>query len=380
LSAPLIEIRGVVKTFQLEDVEVHALRGVSLAVERGEFVAIMGASGSGKSTLMNILGCLDRPTRGTYRLGGVPVSDMTPDQRAALRNRGARQVEAAMAFRLPMTTTAEEMVLRARQALLQRPELWADGTADGAAAGDRACRERHCPVSAGQVWIGDTGVDAPPGAAAPRLYSVKAFVIDEGEATVAAYARCVAAGACPEVNAADAFCRELVKGDATLPQPCVSFTAAQAYCKWDGGRLPTEAEWMRAARGHRADVFPWGTTLESGGDPLRGNFGEKPSSGYPNYAVVPETAAWPADGYRGLAPPCSFPAGRSPFGVCDLAGNLSEWVVSDADGTVVVLGSSWLDGERGALHLGLRYVLPALPPAMAQGGSSSALIGFRCVR
>ncbi|MBO0721983.1 MAG: ATP-binding cassette domain-containing protein, partial [Blastocatellia bacterium] len=69
------------------DVEVHALRGISMTVNRGEFVAIMGASGSGKSTTMNIIGCLDRPTRGQYILDEQDVSELSKDERADIRNR-----------------------------------------------------------------------------------------------------------------------------------------------------------------------------------------------------------------------------------------------------------------------------------------------------
>ncbi len=83
----VIDIRNLVKTYRMGDVEVHALRGVSLTVERGEMVAIMGPSGSGKSTLMNIIGCLDTPTSGQYFLDGIEVSKLNDDQLAAIRNK-----------------------------------------------------------------------------------------------------------------------------------------------------------------------------------------------------------------------------------------------------------------------------------------------------
>jgi putative ABC transport system ATP-binding protein len=83
----LIEARGLTKTYVMGAQTVHALRGVSLEIEEGDFVAIMGTSGSGKSTLMNILGCLDQPTQGVYLLAGEAVEGMTPDQLASIRNR-----------------------------------------------------------------------------------------------------------------------------------------------------------------------------------------------------------------------------------------------------------------------------------------------------
>jgi putative ABC transport system ATP-binding protein len=83
---PVIHLSDIHKVYDTGSVRVHALRGVSLDVPRGEFVAIMGTSGSGKSTLMNIVGCLDRPSSGTYLLDGEDVSDLSRDERADVRN------------------------------------------------------------------------------------------------------------------------------------------------------------------------------------------------------------------------------------------------------------------------------------------------------
>ena len=83
----LIELKNVYKIYQMGEETVHALDGVSLTIDQGEFVAIVGSSGSGKSTAMNIIGCLDVPTSGTYHLGGIDVSTMDDDQQAEIRNK-----------------------------------------------------------------------------------------------------------------------------------------------------------------------------------------------------------------------------------------------------------------------------------------------------
>jgi putative ABC transport system ATP-binding protein len=107
-TTPLVELRNIVKTYRTGEVEVKAVRGVRLAIERGEFVAIMGASGSGKSSLMNILGCLDQPTSGEYMLDGVGIAGLDRKRLAALRNKKLGFV--FQSFNLLTRTTALENV------------------------------------------------------------------------------------------------------------------------------------------------------------------------------------------------------------------------------------------------------------------------------
>jgi putative ABC transport system ATP-binding protein len=104
----VIELRDVRKVYKLDEVEVQALRGVSLDIAPGEFVALVGPSGSGKSTLMNTLGCLDRPTSGSYRLAGEEIASLSSDQRALVRNRRIGFI--FQNFNLLARTTAVENV------------------------------------------------------------------------------------------------------------------------------------------------------------------------------------------------------------------------------------------------------------------------------
>jgi putative ABC transport system ATP-binding protein len=106
--APVVQIKDIHKIYESGEIPVHAVRGVSLDIQKGEFVALMGASGSGKSTLMNLLGCLDRPTRGSYHLDGIDVSRLEKNELADIRNQKLGFV--FQGFNLLARTTALENV------------------------------------------------------------------------------------------------------------------------------------------------------------------------------------------------------------------------------------------------------------------------------
>jgi putative ABC transport system ATP-binding protein len=146
----LIDAQALTKAYVMGDMTVYALRGVSIAINEGDFVAIMGASGSGKSTLMNILGCLDLPTTGQYHLAGEAVQGMAPDQLASIRNRRIGFVFQQFNL-LPRTTALENVELPMVYAGVKAPERHARALAalQKVGLGDRAL---HTPseLSGGQ--------------------------------------------------------------------------------------------------------------------------------------------------------------------------------------------------------------------------------------
>jgi putative ABC transport system ATP-binding protein len=163
LARPVIELDHIYKTYTMGEMEVHALRGISLTIREGEFVAIMGTSGSGKSTMMNIIGCLDRPTKGSYILDGQDVSEMSKDERADIRNKKLGFV--FQGFNLLSRTSALENV--------ELPMLYA-----GIESGERQRRAAEALAAVGLVGREHSHPNQLSGGQQQRVAIARALVND----------------------------------------------------------------------------------------------------------------------------------------------------------------------------------------------------------
>jgi eukaryotic-like serine/threonine-protein kinase len=280
------------------------------------------------------------------------------------------------------------------------PALVESSPAPSAAAASAPCPEGMAEIPAGEFYMGSDTSDRDNEKPSHHV-TLGAFCIDLYEVTVERYAACRKRGACPRIDSAQASFPELEKGEQKTydalcnrelpermdhPANCMTWKEAETFCRREGKRLPTEAEWEYATRGPDGRVYPWGD--------------ETPSAAHMNLCGS-ECKAWAAkagievwtkleqdDGYPATAPVGKFPQGRSRFGPYDVVGNVWEWV-ADWDGTYaagdvkdpkgpsegekkVIRGGGWNGGDPSWARPAFRY---SRPPDIRHPA-----IGFRCAK
>jgi formylglycine-generating enzyme required for sulfatase activity len=241
--------------------------------------------------------------------------------------------------------------------------------------------------------------DADPDERPARDVELRAYCMDRTEVTVASYGRCVAAGACSpasttvvsrglapaDVKFWSRFCNAGAEGRAEHPINCVDWKQAGAYCRWTGGRLPTEAEWEHAARGSDGRTYPWGNDKPNA-TRLNACGAECGAKATALGARAKVTMYDGDDGAETTAPVGRYPQGASPFGIQDMAGNVWEWTADgyapydpaatdnpthEAGPLRVVRGGHWLNA------------LPQTPRAANRDSRAEDKqledVGFRCV-
>lgn len=248
------------------------------------------------------------------------------------------------------------------------------GVGYGCKLGDCVKTGDMVQIPAGSFWMGcDTEVDADCGSDETPYHEVTlpVYYIDATEITVAAYGECVAAGACTVPSIDSSNCNSNMTGKETHPVNCVDWFQARKYCAWAGKRLPTEAEWEKAARGTDGRKYPWGNEIATC-----------------DYAVMSEVGSSCVTNSTRFV--CSkSPAGDSPYGLCDVSGNVWEWV-SDWYGSAYYSSSPGTDpvgpasGSSRVMRGGSYYyaegVLRVSNRDYYDPSASGTNLGFRCAR